>query len=82
MSCLFAARLARMAEITVIDPWPEAIHSIQEHGILYEDTQGEDQSGQLIPRRIIHPAYCCLHAERLTARPSGRSGVRLVIYVG
>ena len=40
MSCLFAARLAHEAQVTLIDTWDEAITTIRERGILYEDSQG------------------------------------------
>jgi 2-dehydropantoate 2-reductase len=40
MSCLFAARLAHVAHVVLIDTWKEAIDSIRERGILYEDSQG------------------------------------------
>jgi 2-dehydropantoate 2-reductase len=39
MSCLFAARLAQVAPITLIDTWSEAIAAIRERGILYEDAR-------------------------------------------
>ena len=38
MSCLFAARLAQVAQVTLIDEWKQAIDSIRERGILYEDS--------------------------------------------
>ncbi len=56
MSCLFAARLARVADVTLIDPWPEAIHTIRERGILYEDSQGI---------RVVH-----VHAELPDSAPA------------
>ncbi len=40
MACLFAARLARITQITMVDSWREAIAAIRERGILYEDPQG------------------------------------------
>jgi 2-dehydropantoate 2-reductase len=40
MSCLFAARLARVAQITLVDTWPEAVETIRARGIVYEDSQG------------------------------------------
>jgi len=40
MSCLFAARLARVAQVTLVDTWAEAVHTIRERGIVYEDAQG------------------------------------------
>jgi 2-dehydropantoate 2-reductase len=40
MACLFAARLAQVAQVTLVDTWAEAISAIRERGILYEDSQG------------------------------------------
>jgi 2-dehydropantoate 2-reductase len=37
MSCLFAARLAPVAHVTLIDTWNEAIAAIRARGILFED---------------------------------------------
>jgi ketopantoate reductase len=51
MACLFAARLAQVAQVTLVDTWAEAIRAIKERGILYEDSQGS---------RIIS-----VHAENL-----------------
>ena len=39
MSCLFAARLARVARVTLVGTWTEAITAMQDRGILYEDQQ-------------------------------------------
>ena len=40
MACLFAARLADVAEVTLLDTWAEAIAAIRERGILFEDSSG------------------------------------------
>ena len=40
MACLFAARLARVAQVTLVDTWKEGITAIQERGILCEDSRG------------------------------------------
>lgn len=40
MSCLFAARLAPVADVTLIDTWAEAVAAIRERGIIIEDAQG------------------------------------------
>lgn len=40
MACLFASRLTRVAHVTLIGTWAEAIHSIRERGILFEDSTG------------------------------------------
>jgi len=40
MSCLFAARLARVAQVTLVDTWAEAVETIRARGIVYEDAQG------------------------------------------
>jgi 2-dehydropantoate 2-reductase len=40
MSCLFAARLSRVADVTLLGTWTDAITSIRERGILFEDLQG------------------------------------------
>jgi 2-dehydropantoate 2-reductase len=37
MACLFAARLARVAEVILVDTWAEGVAAIQEQGILFED---------------------------------------------
>ena len=39
MACLFASRLIRVAPVTLVGTWAEAIHSIRERGILFEDNQ-------------------------------------------
>jgi len=39
MACLFASRLSRVAHVTLVGTWTEAIHSIRERGILLEDAQ-------------------------------------------
>jgi 2-dehydropantoate 2-reductase len=40
MACLFGARLARVADVTLVGTWAEAIAAIRERGILIEDSQG------------------------------------------
>jgi 2-dehydropantoate 2-reductase len=40
MACLFASRLSRVAHVTLVGTWAEAIRSIRERGILFEDDQG------------------------------------------
>ena len=40
MSCLFGARLAPVADVTLIDTWKEGIDAIRESGILLEDANG------------------------------------------
>jgi len=40
MACLFGARLAQVADVTLIGSWKEAIEAIEERGILLEDSQG------------------------------------------
>jgi len=40
MSCLFAARLAHVAQVTLVDSWNEGIAVIRERGILLEDSHG------------------------------------------
>ncbi len=37
MGCLFAARLARVAQVAVVDPWVEGIDAIRDQGIVLED---------------------------------------------
>ncbi len=37
MSCLFASRLAGVAEVALVDGWVEGIEAIRENGILFED---------------------------------------------
>jgi 2-dehydropantoate 2-reductase len=44
MACLFASRLSRVAQVTLVGTWVEAIRSIRERGILLED----DQNSQAI----------------------------------
>jgi len=39
MSCLFAARLARAVQVTVLGTWAEAITAIRDRGILFEDSR-------------------------------------------
>ncbi|MBN1566599.1 MAG: ketopantoate reductase family protein [Acidobacteria bacterium] len=40
MACLFAARLAGVSKVILVDAWAEAIAAIRERGIQYEDVQG------------------------------------------
>jgi 2-dehydropantoate 2-reductase len=40
MACLFAARLARVAQVALIDTWTAGVAAIRERGILVEDSQG------------------------------------------
>ncbi len=40
MSCLFAARLAAVAEVAMVGTWKEAIATICAQGVLLEDSQG------------------------------------------
>ena len=40
MACLFGARLALVADVTLIDTWKEGIGAIQKNGILLEDVNG------------------------------------------
>lgn len=37
MSCLFAARLSKVAQIAMTGTWPEGIAAIRDRGILFED---------------------------------------------
>jgi 2-dehydropantoate 2-reductase len=39
MSCLFAARLAQVAQVSLVGTWSEAITAIRERGIVFEDSQ-------------------------------------------
>jgi 2-dehydropantoate 2-reductase len=58
MSCLFAARLAQVAQVTLVGTWAEAIARIRGKGILYEDSQGS---------RIIQvqAEYCGMPLDRV-----------------
>lgn len=40
MACLFGARLASVADVTLVGTWAEAIDAIRERGILFEDSRG------------------------------------------
>ena len=40
MACLFGARLAETAEVTLVDSWAEGIAAIRERGIIIEDSKG------------------------------------------
>ncbi len=40
MACLFGARLAPVAEVTLLGAWAEGVAAIQEHGIGVEEAQG------------------------------------------
>jgi 2-dehydropantoate 2-reductase len=40
MACLFGARLAKVAQVVLLDEWPEAIAVIRERGIWIEESQG------------------------------------------
>ena len=40
MACLFGARLAAVAEVTLIGTWAEGLAAIEEHGIVVEDSGG------------------------------------------
>jgi len=39
MSCLFASRLSRVADVTLVGTWTEAIKAVRERGILVEDSR-------------------------------------------
>jgi 2-dehydropantoate 2-reductase len=41
MSCLFGARLSRVADVVLVGTWAEAIEGIRAHGILLEDSNGK-----------------------------------------
>ena len=41
MACLFGARLAPAADVTLIDTWKEGIDAIRKNGILLEDANGK-----------------------------------------
>jgi 2-dehydropantoate 2-reductase len=41
MSCLFGARLAPSADVTLVDSWKEGIDAIRNNGILLEDAGGK-----------------------------------------
>ena len=41
MACLFASRLSKAAQVTILDAWTEAIAMIQGRGIKIEDAQGD-----------------------------------------
>jgi len=40
MSCFFAARLAGVAQVTIIGTWVEGIDAVRQRGVLLEDSQG------------------------------------------
>lgn len=40
MACLFGARLARSADVTLVDAWTAGIEAVRERGILTEDGRG------------------------------------------
>ena len=41
MACLFGARLAPAADVTLVDTWKEGIDAIRQNGILFEDANGK-----------------------------------------
>ena len=44
MACLFGARLAPAAEVTLVGTWPEGLAALRERGIILEDAQGASTS--------------------------------------
>jgi 2-dehydropantoate 2-reductase len=54
MACLFAARLAKAASVTLIDTWQEAGDVIREQGILLEES-GETQSIRVAAEFLGNP---------------------------
>ncbi len=46
MSCLFAARLSKVAHVTLLGTWTEAIAAIRERGVLFEDS-GESRTARV-----------------------------------
>ncbi|MBN2317530.1 MAG: ketopantoate reductase family protein [Acidobacteria bacterium] len=40
MACLFGARLAPIAEVTLVDTWLEGVAAIRERGIIIDDSKG------------------------------------------
>ncbi len=41
IACLFGARLAGIADVTLVGTWAEAIDAIQDRGVLFEDSSGK-----------------------------------------
>ena len=44
MACLFGARLAPAADVTLVGTWPEGLAALRERGIILEDAQGASTS--------------------------------------
>ena len=45
MACLFAARLAKVAQVVIVDTWQEGIKAIRQQGILLEESGGFSRVG-------------------------------------
>jgi 2-dehydropantoate 2-reductase len=45
MACLFAAKLAKVAQVAILGSWAEAIQAIRERGLLLEDSGGTQSIG-------------------------------------
>jgi 2-dehydropantoate 2-reductase len=55
LACLFGARFARCADVTLVDSWMEGIAAVRERGILLEDA-GERQSIPVRAQSLGDPA--------------------------
>ena len=44
MACLFGARLAPAADVTLVGTWPDGLAALRERGIILEDAQGASTS--------------------------------------
>lgn len=57
MSCLFGARLAPVADVTLVDAWREGIDAIRKNGILLEDSHGSRTAavGAELPGTPLEP---------------------------
>jgi len=55
LACLFGARFARSADVTLVDSWTEGIAAIRERGILLEDAAGT-QSVSVRAQSLDDPA--------------------------
>ena len=56
MACLFGARLAPHADVTLLGTWPEGIAALQERGVCLVEGDGSEQSYPV--RAISDPAQC------------------------
>jgi len=82
LACLFGARLARSADVTLVDSWTDGVAAIRERGILLEDAGGT-QSFSVQAQSLEDPAVeADLVLVLVKAWQTRRIASQLVRYLG